>query len=75
MGIPAREATKASYHVSHLMECPGGSMLSKKKVALLDPDEIKDLDIMMREAITLKFIAAALTGDQLKELIQIPPRR
>jgi hypothetical protein len=50
-------------------------MLSKKKVALLDPDEIKDLDIMMREAITLKFIAAALTGDQLKELIQIPPRR
>jgi NitT/TauT family transport system substrate-binding protein len=47
----------------------------EKKVALLDPDEIKGLDIMMREAITLKFIAAALTGDQLKELIQIPPRR
>jgi NitT/TauT family transport system substrate-binding protein len=42
---------------------------------LLDPDEIKGLDIVMREAINLKFIAAALTGDQLKELIQIPPRR
>src|SRR5712691_5203478 len=43
--------------------------------ALLDPDEIKGLDIMMREAVNLKFIAAPLTGDQLKELIQIPPRR
>ena len=30
---------------------------------------------MMLEAINLKFIAAPLTGNQLKELIQIPPRR
>jgi NitT/TauT family transport system substrate-binding protein len=43
--------------------------------ALLDPDEIKGLDIMMSEAINLKFIPAALSADQLKELIQIPPRR
>jgi NitT/TauT family transport system substrate-binding protein len=43
--------------------------------ALLDPDEIKGLDVMMREAVNLKFIAAPLTGDQLRELIQIPPRR
>jgi hypothetical protein len=57
------------------MECLGMGRCCRKKVALLDPDEIKGLDIMMREAITLKFIAAALTGDQLKELIQIPPRR
>ncbi len=43
--------------------------------ALLNPDEVKGLDIMMAEAINLKFIATPLTGDQLKELIQIPPRR
>jgi hypothetical protein len=29
----------------------------------------------MPEWINLKFIAAPLTGNQLKELIQIPPRR
>jgi hypothetical protein len=33
------------------------------------------LDIMMPEAINLKFIAAPLTGNQLAELIQIPPRK
>jgi ABC-type nitrate/sulfonate/bicarbonate transport system substrate-binding protein len=42
---------------------------------LLNPDEIRGLDIMMPEAINLKFIAAPLTGDQLAELIQIPPRK
>jgi hypothetical protein len=31
--------------------------------------------VIMAEAINLKFIAAPLTGNQLKELIQIPPRR
>ena len=35
----------------------------------------RGLDIMMPEAIDLKFVAAPLTGNQLKELIQIPPRR
>jgi hypothetical protein len=49
-------------------------MLSKKS-HLAGSRRDQGLDIMMREAITLKFIAAALTGDQLKELIQIPPRR
>jgi NitT/TauT family transport system substrate-binding protein len=43
--------------------------------ALLNPDAIKGLDIMMPEAVNLKFIAAPLTGDQLAELIQIPPRK
>jgi NitT/TauT family transport system substrate-binding protein len=43
--------------------------------ALLEPDEIKGLDIMMPEAITLKFITAPLTAEQQKELIQIPPRK
>ena len=43
--------------------------------ALLDPDEIKGLDSLMEEAVTLKFITAPLTKDQIAELIQIPPRK
>jgi hypothetical protein len=31
--------------------------------------------VVTPEAINLKFIAAPLTGNQLKELIQIPQRR
>jgi NitT/TauT family transport system substrate-binding protein len=42
---------------------------------LLNPDEIRGLDIMMPEALNLKFIAAPLTGNQVNELIQIPPRK
>jgi len=42
---------------------------------LLSPDEIKGLDIMMPEAVTLKFLTAPLTAEQLRELIQIPPPR
>jgi hypothetical protein len=30
---------------------------------------------MMKEAVTLKFINAPLTQQQLDELIQIPPRK
>jgi NitT/TauT family transport system substrate-binding protein len=41
----------------------------------LSPDEIKGLDIMMPEAVKLKFLSAPLSGDQLHELIQIPPPR
>jgi NitT/TauT family transport system substrate-binding protein len=41
---------------------------------LLQPDEIKGLDLMMSEAINLKFTIAPLSSEQLKELIQIPPR-
>jgi len=42
---------------------------------LLSPDEIKGLDIMMPEAVMLKFLTAPLTAEQLRELIQIPPPR
>jgi len=42
---------------------------------MLAPDEIKGLDIMMPEAVALKFIAAPLTEAQVHELIQIPPPR
>jgi NitT/TauT family transport system substrate-binding protein len=43
--------------------------------ALVNPDEIKGLDSLVKEAVNLKFIPAALTQQQLAELIQIPPRK
>jgi NitT/TauT family transport system substrate-binding protein len=42
---------------------------------LLSPDEIRGLDVMMPEAVTLKFLGAPLSAEQLRELIQIPPSR
>jgi len=42
--------------------------------SLLDPDEIKGLDVIVPEAVTLKYTAAPLTKEQLSELIQIPAR-
>ena len=42
---------------------------------LTNPDEIHGLDGLVKEAVTLKFIAAPLTKPQLDELIQIPPRK
>jgi NitT/TauT family transport system substrate-binding protein len=43
--------------------------------ALVDPDEIKNIDSLLKEAVNLKFISAPLTPQQLAELIQIPPRK
>ncbi len=43
--------------------------------SLIDPDEIHGLDGLMSEAVTLKFIPAPLTKEQVAELIQIPPRK
>jgi NitT/TauT family transport system substrate-binding protein len=43
--------------------------------ALVDPDEIKGIDSLLKEAVNLKFISAPLTPQQLADLIQIPPRR
>jgi NitT/TauT family transport system substrate-binding protein len=43
--------------------------------SLIDPDEIKGLDIIVPEAVSLKYTAAPLTKDQLSQLIQIPPRK
>jgi NitT/TauT family transport system substrate-binding protein len=43
--------------------------------SLVDPDEIKGLDSLMAEAVTLKFIPAPLSKEQLAELIQIVPRK
>jgi NitT/TauT family transport system substrate-binding protein len=42
--------------------------------AALSPDQIVGLDLIMPEAVNLKFIAAPLSKEQIAELIQIPPR-
>jgi NitT/TauT family transport system substrate-binding protein len=42
--------------------------------AVLSPDQIVGLDLIMPEAVKLKFIPAPLTSAQIAELIQIPPR-
>ena len=42
--------------------------------SVLSPDEIVGLDLIMPEAVNLKFISAPLTKAQISELIQIPPR-
>jgi NitT/TauT family transport system substrate-binding protein len=43
--------------------------------SLIWPDEIKGLDALMAEAISLKFIPAPLTKEQLAELIQIQGKK
>jgi NitT/TauT family transport system substrate-binding protein len=40
--------------------------------AALQTDEVKGVDDIMADAVTQKFLAAPLTADQIKELIQIP---
>ena len=42
---------------------------------LIDPDAIKGLDSVMKDAVTLKFLNEPLTQQQIAELIQIPPRK
>src|SRR5262245_5315087 len=41
----------------------------------LSPDEIIGLDLIIPDAVNLKFTAAPLIKEQLGELIQIPPRK
>jgi NitT/TauT family transport system substrate-binding protein len=42
--------------------------------AAVDPDRIVGVDVIVQDAVDLKFTAAPLTKEQLAELIQIPPR-
>jgi NitT/TauT family transport system substrate-binding protein len=42
--------------------------------AAIDPDKIVGLDLVMPDAVAMKFIAAPLTKAQIDDLIQIPPR-
>jgi NitT/TauT family transport system substrate-binding protein len=42
---------------------------------LVNPDQIHGLDSLIPEAVNLKFIPAALTKEQIAELIQILPRK
>jgi len=41
----------------------------------IDPDKIVGLDVIVNDAVNLKFTTTALTSEQLAELIQIPPRQ
>ena len=43
--------------------------------SLVNPDEVKGLDTLVKEAVNLKFISEPLTQKQLSELVQIPPRK
>jgi NitT/TauT family transport system substrate-binding protein len=40
----------------------------------MNPDRVAGMDQIVTEAVALKFIAAPLSGEQLKEFVQIPPR-
>ena len=40
----------------------------------IEPDKIVGLDVIVKDAVDLKFTAAPMTKEQLTELIQIPPR-
>ncbi|MFO1310661.1 MAG: ABC transporter substrate-binding protein [Burkholderiales bacterium] len=42
--------------------------------AAVDPDKVVGLDGIVKDAVELKFTATQLTPEQLKTLIQIPPR-
>ncbi|MCK9914742.1 ABC transporter substrate-binding protein [Microbacteriaceae bacterium K1510] len=44
------------------------------KPPAIEPDKIVGLDTIVKDAVVLKFTASELTGDQLKDLIRIPPR-
>jgi NitT/TauT family transport system substrate-binding protein len=41
----------------------------------INPDRITGLDVIVKDAVDLKFTAAPLSKEQLAELIQIPPRQ
>lgn len=43
--------------------------------AAINPDEVKGIDVVITTLVTAKTIPAALTKEQLAELIQIPPRK
>jgi NitT/TauT family transport system substrate-binding protein len=42
--------------------------------AAVDPDKVVGLDVIVQDAVALKYTAAPLAKEQLAELIQIPPR-
>ena len=41
----------------------------------IDPDRIIGVDVIVKDAVDLKYTTAPLTKEQLAELIQIPPRQ
>ncbi len=63
--------TNAWYPLSYAVRRRAGRQRRARAVTLIDPDEIHGLDGLMAEAVTLKFIPAPLTKDQIAELIQV----
>lgn len=55
--------------------------LTKKAIAdfypkdALDPDRIEGIDAVMADAVSMKFIPAPLTKEQLAQFFQVPPRK
>ena len=43
--------------------------------SMLNPDRIQGLDVIVPEAVKLKYTTAPMTNEQLGELITIPPRK
>lgn len=43
--------------------------------AIVEPDQIKGLDTLLPEAVTLKFIGKSLTAEQQAELFQVPLKK
>ena len=41
----------------------------------ISPDRVSDIDKVMADAAVLKLLDAPLTGEQLGEFFQIPPRK
>jgi len=70
-----RAAIKAYAEFMQMPEAKATSARDRffPKVAL-DPDNVVGLDVIVRDAVTLKYTAAPLSKEQLAELIQIPPR-
>jgi NitT/TauT family transport system substrate-binding protein len=55
--------------------------LTKKAIAdfypkaAIDPDRIEGIDGVMADAVSMKFIPAPLTKEQLAQFFQVPPRK
>jgi NitT/TauT family transport system substrate-binding protein len=63
-------STKVKLPVDLLRE----SMQEFHPKSALQTDHMADLDGAVKDAVTLKFLEAPLTKDQLAELLQIPPK-
>jgi len=66
------EALKVYGEYSGLPDSIVQRVLKLVPKAALQTDEVKGLNDIMADAVAQKFLAAPLTSDQVRELIQIP---